>query len=453
MKSIFAIAALVAVTSGLLGQAPPAVRQELEKKEAAAARDPDALVLVAEWARKQGLADESKRILEAVLRLKPDHEAANKALGNVLVGSTWMSAKDAEKARLEARAAEFAAKGLVEVDGVGVPKDQVEDAKKGIFHAGGHLVTKQEFAAFTEGKARHPITGEIIDAKDLEQAKSRRFPIGKDGRWVDEQEADRHHSDLDHPWIVRSNSLVLLSSLPISKIEAIKEHLDRAAARLQPILGFAAPRPAMRPAILVASSQEEFRRLGASMGDASSAFAAFVAQVGASVAVPLQGEVRPVVCLWDDGWGPYNLPHAVGLALTTALSADLEVDLPNWFVHALAAFASRFESPATGSWFAQRLAKAGGLQDPATWLGSFAITGTMEFDAIDASMTQAGLLISFCIQGNDGDATKAIQAVTAAFTARDGEAVERSVKSLKSTLGSKKVQLADYLVKLVKEQG
>ncbi len=453
MRTFTAVFVLAALSASLTAQHPDVARKELAKIEAAAGRNPAAMMKAADYAKEHGLPEEAKRIWQSVLKLDPKHEAANLALGNELLDGVWMTVADAAKARKRAHDAELEAKGLVEVGEIWVPKEQAEDAKRGIFRVGDQVVTKGEFVEMTNGKVRHPITGELIDAKDLEQAKSRHFPIGKDGRWVDEAEADKHHGDLGRPWVFRSPQTVFLTTLPIAKFEAIKTHAERAMARLGPILGFATPLPANRPTILIASSQGEYRKLGTSMGDASSAFGAFLAQEGVQFSVPLQGDVRPVCCLWDDGWGPYNLPHGVGLAYVSAFCAELDTEVPLWFLHAMGAYASRFESPETGAWFAQRLAKAGGLKDLGPWFRAFTIDGTMEFDELDASMTQAGLLIDFCVNGRDAEATKGMQAVTAAFASRKASAIDRAVKDLQTTLSSRQSQVADYLVKLVKERG
>jgi hypothetical protein len=453
MKSFASLVAFVLLAAGVPAQNADAAHKELAKKEAAAGRDPEALVRTAEWARSNGLADDAKRILQGVLKIAPDNEAANKALGNERVDGVWMTPQQAEQARKRARDAAMAAKGLVEVDGVYVEKDKAEDARKGIFHAGSELVTKEEFAEFEKGRVRHPVTGDFIDSKDLEQAKARRFAIGTDGRWVEEAEADRHHADLARPWYVRKKQYTLQSTLPIAKLESTLEHVERALALVQPLLGFAVPKPADRPLIVIAADTRQYRQFGNAMGDASSSFGAFLAQDPNTIAVPLQGDVRPVLCLWDESWGPYNLPHAIGLAFAQALCTEVDTELPNWLLQGIGAYGSRFGSPATAAWFAQRLAKAGGVKDLGSWLGSFAINGSMEFDEIDAAMTQAGLVVAFCVAGGDAEATRAMQGLTEAFRTQKASSIGQACKALQNTLATKQAAVADYLVKLAKQGG
>ena len=106
------------------------LKQELRTKESAASKDADALFQVAKWANEKGLVADAKRLYQAVLKLKPDHQDANLAVGNQLVEGKWLAAKDAEVARKKAMAVEYAAKGFVEVAGVWVEKDNKCGVKK-----------------------------------------------------------------------------------------------------------------------------------------------------------------------------------------------------------------------------------------------------------------------------------------------------------------------------------
>jgi hypothetical protein len=345
-------------------------------------------------------------------------------------------------------AAAAKAKGMVEVGGVWVDKAQVADAKRGVFHFGDDLVTKDEYRELSAGKVRHPVTGRIIPADDLERARGRSFPIGTEDRWVDEHEADRYHAEASRPWQVFTRYYVLVSTLPIAKIETIREYADHAVERLRPILGFAEPMPIDRPTIVAAATQDQFIALGNQLGDESSAFGAFLARDGSMIRVPLQGEVRPAICHWDDGWGPYNLPHAFGLAYVNGLCAASGTEVDAWFLHAIAAYGSRFVKPETGAWFAQGLARAGGIKDLGSWFDKFKIDGSMATEDIGANMTQAGLLIDFCVAGGDKEATAALQRVTEAFPKGKASGIAKAVDGLHKVLAQKHRQIGEYLQKL-----
>ncbi|MGE3173325.1 MAG: hypothetical protein AB7O97_11925 [Planctomycetota bacterium] len=359
-------------------------------------------------------------------------------------------AQPAQPTAAEAAAAEMRAKGMVEVSGVWVEKEHAEDARRGVFHHGGKLVTRDEYEELQAGAVRHPITGRLIPAADLERARERSFPIGSEDRWVDEREADRHHADPSRPWVVNTGDYVLISTLPIAKLEAIRGDADRALGMLRPILGFADPLPTSRPTVLVAATTDQFVEYGNRLGDETSAFGAFLAQAGRTVRVPGQGVVVPAVCHWDENWGPYYLPHAIGIAYIAGICAAADTEVEAWFRHAMAAYASRFPNPETGAWFAQSLARTGGLQPLDGWFDGFKIDGTKSPEDLGAQMTQAGLLIQYCVHGGDLEATQALGAVTEAFPTAKAGAIAKSVSGLRKHLQSKATEIGDYLQKLAR---
>ena len=359
--------------------------------------------------------------------------------------------KEAKKSPEEEKlAAEMAAKGMVEVNGTWVEKDHVEDAKRGVFHFNGELVAKGEYRALQSGKVRHAVTGELIAAEDLEKSRGRSFPIDGGKRWVDEKEADRWHEDASHPWMLTTQHYVLVSTLPIAKIESLREHADRSIARISSALGDAKPLPAQRPGVFVAPTQDQFNQFGAQIGDETSAYGAFLAREEAVLKLPLQGEVRPAVCLWDEGWGPYYLPHAVGLAYVYGILASCEAELPAWLLHGLASSGSRFGNPDTGKWFCQNLAKTGGLKPLEKWFADFAIDGEMESDAISANLTQAGFLVDFAMSGGDADAKASLAALATALSAQKASGIEKAAKAFQSAMAKCQDALDKHFQKQVR---
>lgn len=356
--------------------------------------------------------------------------------------------QDPKAAEAAKKAEEMKAKGFVEVDGVWVQKEHVDDAKKGVFHFDGQAVTKGEYVALSGGAVRHPVTGELVPADKLEQLRDRKFLVGSDGKVVDEKEADSFHSDSDHPWVLTRRDYVLVSTLPLAKLESLREHVERGLARVRPVLGSAEPLPTARPTILIASTQDEFVAFGTGIGDGTSAYGGFLAREEARLGLPHQGQVRPAVALWDESWGPYYLPHAAGLAYVQSVCTSCgEAEIPQWLLHGLAALGSRFESPATGAWFCQSMAKAGGLQALGAWFKGYEISGKMEPDAISRNLTQAGLLLDFCMQGGDEKATAALQALTAAFQSAKSADVSKAAAALQTALLGAQPAIEKYLQK------
>ena len=357
------------------------------------------------------------------------------------------SEQEPAKAEAAKRAEEMKAKGLVEVGGEWVAKDHVADAKRGLFHFDNQRVTKDEYRAMSAGKVRHPITGELIAADALDRARGRSFPIGPDQRWVEEKDADKFHSEIDQPWVLTTQYYVLVSTLPIAKIEALREHADRAITRLRPVVGLSEPLPTSRPTIIVAATQYQFVDYGKRIGDETSAYGAFLAREEAKVNLQNQSELRPAVCMWDESWGPYYVPHAVGLAYVNGLCVSSDCEVPMWFLHGMASLGSRFETANTGTWFCQSMAKAGGMKNLDKWFKGYSIDGDMEPDAISSNLTQAGLLIDYCTAGGEKDATAAMVAITEAFQQEKGPAIEKAVKTLQAVLGKQQDEVEKYLQK------
>jgi hypothetical protein len=424
------------------------LKSQLRDKETAAKQDPEALFAAAKWAEQNGLSADAKRIYQAILKVKPDHEGANLGLGNVKVDDKWLPAKDAETARKKAQEAEFKAKGLTEVSGVWVEKEFIADAKKGIFHHDGDVVTKSEKLALLGGKVRHPLTGELISAKDLEKANARQFQIG-DGKWVDEKAADQFHADTTHPWEVRTQHCLLVSTLPWKSMQTARDCADEGYMVVKPLLGDIDPPPALRPVVLIASTREEYSAFGAQIGDASSAYGAFLAVPERPFKVEGR-DVRAACCTWDDkNWGPYYVHHAAGLAYAGAICAEAGADLPHWLMQGFGSLASRFSTRSVAAHFGKSHVARGGVKDLKAWFSSFDINNEMDSATIEHNIYQAGLLLAFVKDSKDAKVTEAMLEVTKALAAGKSKSAEKAVDKLHALLVSKEAEIKAYLQSVV----
>ncbi|HLU39628.1 MAG TPA: hypothetical protein VK081_09590, partial [Planctomycetota bacterium] len=331
---------------------------DIAAREAAAKDDVAALLQVAEAARERGLLTEWRRILQRVLTLAPDHEAANRAVGNVNYEGRWMSPEKAEILRNRSE-------GLVSVNGVWVKEAEAEDARAGVFHFGGERVTKAEYLALRAGKVRHPRTGELIDAADLEKAKNNLFPDGQGG-WIDEAEADRRHADLARPWVLRTKTCIVLGSMPLKELEQhAHQYVDDAYEFALTVFGIDV-QPVERPVILLVPTADRFRAVGDQIGGPSSAYGAFLAVQPMSV--PGLGAQVPAVALLDPNWGVYYLKHAVGLAVAHRIGENM---LPEWVITGVGSYTERFYSREIANWFGKQFLGAGGLIDLSSWFRGF----------------------------------------------------------------------------------
>ena len=451
MSNMFRLPTAI-LTALLLAVAAPCqdakLKTELKTKETAAKKDPDQMFEVAKWANEKSLSNDAKRIFQAILKIKPDHAGANEAIGNQLVEGKWMPAKEAEALRKKALAAEFAAKGFVEVNGVWVEKDKADDAKRGVFHHEGDVVTKEELIAFQTGKVRHPDTGELIDAKNLEKAKSKYYPVGSD-RWVDLKEADTWHSDLKRPWIVRTTKGLIISTLGLAKIEELKFFVDQGIDQVSPLLGGKVVAATRRPLVFIAATESEFRDLGQQFGDGTDACGAYIAAGQNPMTLPLLGEVHPAICFNHKDWGQRYIRHCAAISYAHGVAEEAGIDLPLWMLHGIGAYTSRFQNDSDAGWFGKQHQQKGGVRNLKSFFAGFAISGEMESTAIDYNMYQAGLLLAYAVKGGDPKVTETMQAVTAALggTAKGG--FDKAVTKLQTQLIEAEPKVAAYMQQLI----
>ncbi len=456
MNRLLTALACLSLTLPVLAQSPAQLRGELRSKESAAKGDPDKLFEIAKWAQEVGLAAETKRILQAVLKTKPDHEGANLALGNVLWEGKWLPAKEADALRKKALEAEFKEKGMVEVAGVWVEKDHVADAKKGVFHFGDELVTKDDLVALQSGKVRHPVTGQMIDAADQEKAQTM-FAIGTENRWVDEKEADRYHADPGRPWVIRTAYATMVTTLPIGKQMQPKNEID---AGFESVKGWnhflgAVPGPAFRPVVVIAETEDDYKRWGNAIGDGSSAYGAFLGTGERLVEIPgLSSPTVVAVCHWHKDWGPYWARHAIGLAYARAILAEAQVEtVPQWFLQGFGSLPSRHKDAYLAGYFGELHVQKGGVKDLKAWFSSFQISGELEPKAIDANIYQAGLVLSFAVKGGDAKVTDAMMEVSQQIAAGKGKGLDKAIDKLARLIAEREDAVKAYLQKVVAAKG
>ncbi|GAB4135950.1 MAG: hypothetical protein Fur0037_00060 [Planctomycetota bacterium] len=448
MRPLLFLAAIPFLLVPLPAQSPAKLKAELRKMEAAAKRDPDALFKAGKWAQDKGLTMDARRIFKAVLKIDPNHEGANTALGNRLYEGKWLPEKEVEELRKKAMRAEYQAKGWVEVDGVFVPPDEVQDAKKGIFHHGSEIVSRAEKLEFLAGARRHPITGEIVPAAEIEQAGKGLFKIAA-GKWVPAEEANRFHQNPEHPWLYRTNYFTLVSTLSLDTLDKVKLSVDQAYETVSRFLGGVAPKPNHRPGIFVAATRDEYMSLGQSIGDETSAYGAFLCAERARLKLPFQDEVRAAACNWaEKGWGEYYAMHAAGLAYLSSLLQDIGGEVPLWFEHAFGSYASRFPNSTISGFFGELHIQKGGVRNLKSWFHSYGINGEMESKDIDYNIYQAGLMLAYATSGADPKVTDAMLAITKRFADGKGQGLDKDVSRLEDLLVAHEKDIQAFLQKL-----
>ncbi|MBI5852579.1 MAG: hypothetical protein HZB39_16320 [Planctomycetes bacterium] len=445
MKLVQLLVGLV-LLAPLSAQSLAQLKKELKVKEDAAKNNAPALVEAAAWAKEKGMLSDMRRILTAVLKVDKDNAAANEMLGFVKWEGEWITKAKADALRKKAIEEEMKAKGFVQVEDVWVAKDEAADAKKGVYWHEGEKVTKAEKVAFSEGKVRHPTTGEFISPDDLAKANAGEYPIG-DGKWGDEAAADKFHGDVRTPWLFRTHTATIVGNRPLTELKNLAIDLDSAIGDASRIFTGLMPTPAHRPFILIARDTDHYRELGTAIGAEGSAYAVFPAL--GDLEVRGLGSVRPVVTNWEEKWGPYWLRHAGAMAWVLGVAADLGVELPLWFQRGVGGYAERFKGPGDAQHFGKQHLEKGGVNSLSSWFKSFAINGDMESRMHDYNMFQAGLMFSFAMEGGDEEATKSLGAVTEAARSGDPKKLEKAIEQFQAKLTEKQDAIRDHLRKLV----
>lgn len=435
----------------LLGALPalaqnPKLKSELHTKEAAAKKDPEQLLAVAKWASENSLGDDAKRLYQAILKIQPDNKGANEALGNELVEGKWLPAKEAQALRKKAIAADNAAKGLVEVDGVWVAKEKVDQAKRGIFYFGDDVVTKEELLALQSGKVRHPETGELIEAKDLEKAKGDYFLIGG-GKWVDRKEADTWHSDLQRPWIVRTGKGMFMSTLPRAEIQKLEAQVDRGIEEVMPLFGNKVIAPAHRPVVIVAATDSEFQTYGRAFSDGEDACGSYLMAEDSKtrVKLPNLADVRAGVCVNDKNWGTRYIRHAAALAYANQCAEEAGADLPLWFLHGVGSYTSRFQTDSDAGW----LGKGRSAKNLKSFFAGFKIDSGMEDKEIATNIFLAGLMLHYAVKGGDAKCTDLMMAVTTSLSGTSKGGFDKALTALQNHLIASESKIEEHLQKLI----
>lgn len=450
MKKLSALLALLCLVTPAFAQSASQLKRELRQLERAAKKDPTALVAAGNWASDKGLAKDAKRIFQQALKIDPDNVAANAALGNENVDGKWLTAKVAAEVRQKAREAEFKSKGMVKVAGAWVAKDQVDDAKKGVFHYDGDCVTKSEYIALTGDMVRHPITGALIATKHLPKAEERQFPIGTEGRWASEKEANQYHADREHPWIVRTNYCNIVSTLPIGAIEEMQHPADRGVERVRPFFDLRAAPPSQRPTIVVASTMDEFKEWGSALGDETSAFGVFLTLPDGVIRLPVTGQVRPTVTWREKDWVTRYVQHASAMAYASALCSGGGEAVPLWMLHGFGTVAGRFDNANDAAWFGKQFQAKGGIKNIEAWFNSFAINAEMQPTEIEYNIFHAGLVVAFAAESGNEAALKALQDFNAAVASGRSKSVAKSVAKFRKVIADNEDELRKYLQTVIK---
>lgn len=440
--------ALAILAAPLASQSAAVLKKQLKKQESAAKKDPDALFEAGKWAKEANLEKDATRIFKKVLKLAKDHAGANTELGNELVDGKWWPEKVAKKMRAKAMQAEYSAKGYKKIDDIWIPPAEVANARKGIFMHEGKQVTRDDKEQLQAGKVRHPATGQLIDKSNLEKANSGNFPL-RDGKWGDQKEANKYHSEVARPWIIRTPSAQIMSTLPFEKIESLKTHVEQGIEQVMPLCGNRELPPAKRPVIIIAKTQSEYNDFGSNLGDGTDITGAFLITDEAEFSVPGQGQIRPAICYNDKTWGLRYIRHAAAMAYVNAVAEEAGADLPLWLVQGIGTFTSRFGNDSDAGWFGKAHMTKGGLSNIKSFLKGYVLNADLEQTKVDFNLYQAGLMISFATRGGNQEVTDAMLTLTDTLSGKAKGNASKAIAKLESALADAQDDVAKHLQMLI----
>jgi hypothetical protein len=143
----------------------PPLREMFDFRLEQAGTDVKALLDVADWARAKGFRKEIEVVWRKVVAVDPKNARAHKALGHVLVGSTWMTPEEKAAADKAAEEAAMRAKGLVLHEGQWVTPEDKAALEKGMRKDGTEWVTEEEYH---QRRGEKKVNGEWIRVGEKE---------------------------------------------------------------------------------------------------------------------------------------------------------------------------------------------------------------------------------------------------------------------------------------------
>jgi hypothetical protein len=486
---------LVAPTSAEAATAPPApacfqqdTDPEYEKKIADAGNDVAKLWAVHEWCKERELRDLSKQTLQKIIAIDPNHEEARKALGHRLYDGKWFESYSALSKYRKEEEARMAEKGLVRFNDGWAAAAEVPYLRMGwVKDDGGVWVhpsvidqRKQEADLKSKGYVQQGLTWispeEQKEAAVLAKPAEGKWKCGEE--WKPLEEANTYHAQLLQWWEQPGEAFIVLTTLPRASqganypLEWAGFWADKCQPDLQRLVGIV---PHEKPSVLVLDSLEQYNRLaqgdpnaGIPPSEVSGASSVHYAHFADAL---LDTRMQPPlwrgmgVCYWDyddpkvGPWGPYAVRHAAGLSYMAAVDPSwdtvsqavanpsnmqlgsfwTEKKLPRWMHYGAASYCERFMQdphakdgdPWVFRAFALQQLRSAGPLDPLDTIYTVALDPN-DADGSQRHIHEAGLLVSFILDGNCAPVSAAHDALKKAFAS--GGSTAEAVQGLQKAL-------------------
>ena len=136
-----------------------------KKRSALDPKDAEGRWKLALEAKQRGVKKAHDELVEEVLRIDPDHAAANESKGRVKHGGKWMTPAERDRAAKEDEATAKAEQGLVEHEGRWVTPEERDALKKGLVLHDGRWMSPREAA---EARGEVAYKGGWVKKEELE---------------------------------------------------------------------------------------------------------------------------------------------------------------------------------------------------------------------------------------------------------------------------------------------
>jgi hypothetical protein len=358
--------------------------QEMKARRAAIdATDPDQLFDLYLYAKGENLKAEAASILREIVKLDPDHGAARKALGHVKHKDKWVTEAEAKKLGRTELEAEMKAKGLVE-------------------YKGEWLTPEEKSAKEHEARGEVLVDGKWVNKKDLERVEAERklrdemverrrngeFHVN--GKWMPKAEAEKFYSNLDTPYRVMGEHVMLITNKGIDLGDRVSVAAEAAYRDAAAFFGAEPEMGGRLMPVYVTATLEELNQLATVANvDEKSGDGGYSAWSTPWLANHSENfDMFSATMYYQDVVTDIYARHAVVDQFVRRLSKKDASELPpRWFVDGVASYLERWKTPANFKWSRERLKMLGALGALKTLLGSYQVK--------EPSILQMGALMAF----------------------------------------------------------
>lgn len=457
-----------------------------ETEIAAAGDDVEKILELARAWKADRQSAAAKAAFNKVLELDAENEEAHKGLRHHKYDNKWFESYSALSKYKREESARMKEQGLSKLGDEWVPTEDLPFLKMGWSkdESGKWLdpffikIDEMEAQMQAEGRQLRAEDSTWVHPDDFEKWQEGLWQVGED--WVSTEEANKFHSEIGRWWHTRGERFELFTTCDMDTMLWARWHADQAFADLAKIFGV---QPERRPLVVVLRDIEQFNMFAAGSQEKqlqpaeSSGFSSLHHAYFAD-SWYMGGETPRFlgtgVGYWDAGnkdmapFGKHSVRHAAGLAYAEAIAPSLmtianavsassppnlqefwaEKPIPRWLIYGASAYAERYYKDGNAedpmwprAWSLTNLRNQGDLD---TLEAIF--TFNLSLEAIEAStrlINEAGLVVSFMIDGGCGPVIEAHRAYKSAL--KSGKGAKEAAEALQAAVIANKDAFDQYV--------